>query len=785
MAKPIVKFAMNNRLKFNGFKLQRGEYNQTKNKYEKLISKLEPKWEEKEDYELINNYMNNIENEQINYICIRPGNKYLVVDIDSQKAYDEFMKEFPHLCDTTFTRSFNYTEECYYRIHYWFQITSENTVGTCINNLFGFDLLTGMSNIFEAIDTEFKNHSIKRLNNIDLQALYTFSENNDKPKKDKKEKIINDSNYIMNIDTTKKQDDKKYPSLKLLEFYIRSLPQADIPDYTEWLKLTWSISNSVSDENREDAWKLYKKYHSTSEKFNEQKDRKTFFRPEVDPNYRIYDFNYLKSFVRKYQGQNKITAEEIAVKIHDEYQDKIICQISDNKKIFKWFILDKYNKYSSKETELDNIIIETFKNENSKITIKALNDTKEFLKIYCQNDEIKFDENSFLLGFKTNVCDLKTGLFRKYTKEDRISLTTEYEYIQPTTEDINYYDSKLDQIFPIEEEKHYGLTSFASGLIGICIQHLFLLTGKGGNSKGVLCRMMEQTLGPQFCKPVNTSAITNELTTGPNPEVAKLDKVRFAFANEPNDHKVCNAETLKQLTGNDCIAARGLYDNDDEKCNHLTLALLCNNKPKLDKVDDAIERRIIAQRFRSSFNDKFTEVKKDYTKKEFEFPGDKFIDTPEFREKYKHAFMHILIGYCVKFINNDKLKIKKPDFIIKESESWFIQSSIIGSWFNENYKFNDQSTNFVKIIDLYDEIRKDDMYANLDRNEKKKCNKTAIELYFKNSPVYKKYYSEERKKKNGIDYFKYLIGFDKIEQEITNENNDITFSNKDELDGYE
>ncbi len=787
MTKQIANFAMQNKLLFHTFQLEKGDYNEKEIKYAKNINFLPAKWELKSYDDLVSNYLDH--GKKNNYIAIRPGDKFMVVDIDSKIAHDKFKKKFPELQNTVITKSFNNNEMCGYRLHYWYEKLMIDKYATMTNKDFGFDIITDISNIFEKLDTEFNVQDILHLNNNSVESLYAFSKkykniNNSLENKTKKK-----NQNIDNMETKKTNQDKKFPSLSLLEFYIKALPHADIPEYTEWLKLTWSISNSVSDENRPAAWELYKKYHSDSNKFNEQKDRKTFFRPEVDPNYKIFDFNYLKSFVRKLQGQNKISAEEIAVKIQDEYNEKIICQISNNKKIVKWFILDEYNKYTSQEIALDKIIIKSFKAENSKVTMKAVNDTKEFLKIYCQNDEIKFDENPFLLGFKTNVCDLKTGEFRKYKPEDRISLTTEYEYIKPTQENIDYLHSKLNQIYPkinilnnLHEEKETALKIFATGLIGMNIQNLFILTGKGRNGKGLICRLLSTTLGPNFAKLGNSDLLISDMKSGPNPELASLEKARLVIWTEPDSRKKINTETAKSYSGGDKLTARDVYEdkNNTTKLNHMTPIIQCNDKPALSKVDDAIASRIFAQPYRASFQDYNTEVIIDQTQNIYEFIADKDIDTDEWREIYKCAFVTILIPYCMEFINKDKMKIIKPDFIKKESESWFISSDSVTKWFNETYEQTKLDTDIIKLHELYDEFKLTDDYSNLNKMDKRKYNKKGFVELFEKSPVYKRYF-HDRKKINGIDYRSILQGFKIIG--IPNDNDKINFSKHDELDG--
>ena len=217
------------------------------------------------------------------------------------------------------------------------------------------------------------------------------------------------------------------------------------------------------------------------------------------------------------------------------------------------------------------------------------------------NNNIKFNTNPNLFAFNNVIYDLSLDAIVEPNMYEYISITCGYNY--DTTYDknkIKEYDALLDTIFPNIDNKNYYLDCLSTGLSGNQVENLFIATGGGGNGKGVINTQMLKTCGHYGYK-LTSSILLNEIKEGANPQIANLNNKRFALSTEPSHKKKMCSSTLKELTGDKNINSRMNYSNDCEITLCLSLFLECNALPKLDEVNDAIERRIRTIPFVSSF----------------------------------------------------------------------------------------------------------------------------------------------------------------------------------------
>jgi hypothetical protein len=114
----------------------------------------------------------------------------------------------------------------------------------------------------------------------------------------------------------------------------------------------------------------------------------------------------------------------------------------------------------------------------------------------------------------------------------------------------------------------------------------------------------------------------------------------------------------------------------------------------------------------------------------------------EFREKYKFAMLKIL------FEHNKNHYIK--DFIIpdaiKNRTLKYVESSIeIFEWFNDNYEKMENYTvyDFIRIVDINDELKISEYYNSLEKSEKRALTKDKLIKMFKENPIFKQNFGNE------------------------------------------
>jgi len=242
--------------------------------------------------------------------------------------------------------------------------------------------------------------------------------------------------------------------------------------------------------------------------------------------------------------------------------------------------------------------------DKSLVHLRRVKSRSEFISDILHkltDDTIQFDNDPYLFAFTNCVLDLRTNEFQENCDPlDFIRTTTGYAY------NANQSPSRkkqllvvLRKILPNHEHFNYYFTVLATGLCGIQMQNLTIANGEGGNGKSVVHQLMKDALGHYACV-LPAICLMSPIAGGGNPELASLHKKRFVISSEPQKGKICSA-AVKEITGNNELAVRQLYSNKVGAEMNLTLVLECNEKPDVDTVDDAVNRRMRMVNFGSKF----------------------------------------------------------------------------------------------------------------------------------------------------------------------------------------
>jgi P4 family phage/plasmid primase-like protien len=410
--------------------------------------------------------------------------------------------------------------------------------------------------------------------------------------------------------------------------------------------------------------------------------------------------------------------------------------VKDNKKMsyLNNFIGDQYYEYLSKvlnDLTTDNTKV---KDASLKATYdaKLLNMRKELSRllnhrkrkdyiddIICKitDDDIKFDESPYYFAFKNQIYDLKNNTFIEPDPKHYISYTTGYEYEKPSDKLINELDTFIDTIFPQPDLKHLYLTILSTGLEGLSLEKFVIANGGGGNGKGVLNEFAKDVLG-DYCYVMPSNVLLAPLKTGSNPEIANMNNRRLVFCREPDISNKINTATMKELTGGEEINARLNHSNDTKTMLKCTLILECNEKPRLNEVNDAVARRIIDVPFKSTFVDKDIYEKLKDNQKENIFIVNPYYKSKEFKEKYKLAFFHILFNKYKEYIKNGS-KLPITDEIRERNKEYLQSSDDIGEWINDEYTKTENDKDRIKLKNIFEYYKSSEVYRNMDKKEQR------------------------------------------------------------------
>jgi phage/plasmid-associated DNA primase len=597
--------------------------------------------------------------------------------------------------------------------------------------------------------------------------------------------IIKQNKY--NLSTDEKID--------IIEKCLSCLSDDRYDEFDDWRNVGLIISNELS----VDGYDIFNEWSSNSEKYNESAV-KTFYnnikslegglsigslkkmaKEDDEENYNILFKKSSKKSSKnnEFNFDEPITTTSIAKHFKLLYHDKFIYS---NNKLYNfngifWDAEEKgqltiINNFIG--NEYFNKLMSLFRNYEGEQQLIKRNDSernsfiermnairgniynlqnfdkrvKVIQELICHltDKNIKFDEDPYLFGFNNKIFDLKLGTFIEPIATQYISLTCGYDYDETTdqTDKIIEYHKLLDTIFPQPEIKNLYLTILSTGLDGIPLEKFILANGGGGNGKGLLNEHVQYMLGNySYVLPVNI--LLGPLKTGSNPEIANMNNKRLVIAREPDKNLMFNCATIKEISGGSELNARLNHSNDTKVNLKLTFLLECNEKPKLNEVNDALQRRIIDIPFKNKFVDKQQYDELDEDEKKTTYLINTFYKEKKFKDDYKQALFIILSDHYKVFHQNKRV-LPMTNEIIKRNNDYLAGSDELLSWVNNNYEKTNNSNDKIKLKDVYNKFIKSEYFHNLNKKDKRLNNYKCFTEKLMTNMFLKKYVKENSSK---------------------------------------
>lgn len=152
----------------------------------------------------------------------------------------------------------------------------------------------------------------------------------------------------------------------------------------------------------------------------------------------------------------------------------------------------------------------------------------------------------------------------------------------------------LTKIYPDPVLREYCLTLFAACLEGANReQKFYIMTGRGSNGKSKIIELMSKTFG-EYQETMGTTAITRKRpdSGAANPDLVVLKCKRFVSMSEPDEGEKINTASMKQLSGEDVVKARALFQDQDQFVIMARIFMLCNDLPPVTSIDGGTWRRL-------------------------------------------------------------------------------------------------------------------------------------------------------------------------------------------------
>ena len=420
---------------------------------------------------------------------------------------------------------------------------------------------------------------------------------------------------------------------------------------------------------------------------------------------------------------------------------------------------DKYDRILRKVKQAQEIIFRLKLVGTKDTIVKAVKE-----ELAGTENKIEFDKNPDLFSFNNKCFDLRTNMEHIPTKHDYILMRTGDDYIEPTQEQMDKIKELVELVLPDPEVRKCYMSILRSGMRGQTLEKFTMANGCGRNGKTFLHELVFKFMGNYAIKG-NVSIITQKMKSGPNPELANLDKKRLVLWAEPEENQSIQISTMKDLTGGDTITAKQCHSNKTEQINHGTHIMELNERVGFDgKLNLAVVERMIDVEFPSFFT--YDPIQ--YNDPEFNnghcYKRDDSLKEPKFKDEHACALFHYIMEYegCDELYVAEAVKERTKAYLNSKDEftSWFSSVYEI-AWNDEGAKGRDMKE-VIKLADVYDAYKDGDVYKNMSKKECRKMTKARFIEIFSSHINFKHYYSL-RTKIDGATFRNVLRGFKRRE----------------------
>ncbi|HWR28458.1 MAG TPA: phage/plasmid primase, P4 family [Negativicutes bacterium] len=202
-----------------------------------------------------------------------------------------------------------------------------------------------------------------------------------------------------------------------------------------------------------------------------------------------------------------------------------------------------------------------------------------------------FDTDNWLLNVENGTLDLRSEKLLGHDPARLITKLAMAPYDPAAT--CPTWEAFLERVFDGQQELiHYVQKAVGYSLTGECgEQCLFLLHGHGANGKSTFLTTLMTLLNDYARQMPMEALLARQENSIPN-DLAALRGARFVSAVEADQGRRLNESKIKQMTGQDKIAARFMRCEWFEFAPQFKLWLATNHKPSVRGCDEAIWRRL-------------------------------------------------------------------------------------------------------------------------------------------------------------------------------------------------
>lgn len=380
---------------------------------------------------------------------------------------------------------------------------------------------------------------------------------------------------------------------------------------------------------------------------------------------------------------------------------------SDNMKEAHMKFVANYDPKNETDNKTLKLIMKTRKHVESSKFAKNIIDHLQNLVTKDNSIIDDFDNHPNLIAFKNGyVIDLHNeGKSRPITKEDKLITHTGYNI---PTKNVVFYNKIYDIIrsmIETDDDMKSLLSLLSTFIYGDNANEIFIvLTGSGGNGKGVIDRMLMLALGGYY-KTIDIKQLTTYEKDGgkrPNSELYNCRLARCVMTSEPETGSTTDkliTSTIKKWTGKDPITCRDLNKSSITFTPKFTLSINVNEIPSLSTKDGGIERRMKC--YELPF--KFVQNQGQELHEKEKYRNDD-LKTLLATEEYRDQIILVLIDAWLE----NKGKFYECSKVKEFTSNYLNEQNPVKGWFDEHYEVSE--SNQIPSNELYNE------YKNLGNN---------------------------------------------------------------------
>lgn len=218
---------------------------------------------------------------------------------------------------------------------------------------------------------------------------------------------------------------------------------------------------------------------------------------------------------------------------------------------------------------------------------------------------------------------------------------------------------------------------------------------QGGNGKGLFNELVLQTFG-DYARTMQSTFFTEKSRNSGNatPQLADKKGVRVLIASEPEENEKLQIGRLKQISGNDQIQARALFESLFYFTPQFGIFIQCNTIPSLSKVDGGVQRRLRVIEFPFQFveNPRMPQERQ----------ADNALKENQVKSlSWKQQFMRYLI-YVYQTEVRERQVLEPSDNVLRASETFLASCNPLAEWLSTNCTITKSETDKVKFSAVFE-----------------------------------------------------------------------------------